>query len=107
MIASGKERYRASTMIDMKFNSKLPWAIVPTATKYDAARAKEQEQLLSQHFRWVRRSRAAELCWPWRLSQDIGWTVRSPVDVRLCPIHDQEIAVREEDSAELSNVLGP
>ena len=54
-------------MVEVVFRAVYPWAILPRKIKIDVQAKEEEARLMEEHFRWVRCSRSAELCWPWRL----------------------------------------
>lgn len=78
--------------MDVHFRSKYPWALVPDKPKVDRRTPQEDAEIYADSFRWVRKSRVPEACWPWRVAQELGWIVRSPVDVHMTPITDIELA---------------
>lgn len=76
----------------IEFRSKYPWALPPQRDRIVTDAMKEHAQTVDREFRWHRAGRLPELCWPWRLAAELGWVIRSPVDVRVEPIHDFEVA---------------
>ena len=76
--------------MQVTFRAVHPWAILPRKIKIDPKPKQEEAQLMAEHFSWVRASRSSELCWPWRLSQEIGWVVDSPVSVDMDKLNDVE-----------------
>lgn len=76
--------------LEVTFRKVHPWAILPRKQKIDPQPKREEARLMAEHFAWVRASRSAELCWPWRMSQELGWIVESPVTVAMDAIHDVE-----------------
>lgn len=75
----------------VKFIQKYKWAILPTKNKTNIEDIREKTKIYSEEFRWVRSSRSKELCWSWRLAQEIGWDIRSPIDVKMMPLDDIQI----------------
>ena len=76
--------------MEITFRKVHPWAILPKKPKIDPKPKREEARLMAEHFAWVRASRSAELCWPWRMSQELGWIVESPVTVTMEAFHDVE-----------------
>jgi len=75
----------------VKFIQKYKWAILPTKNKISIKDIKEKTKIYSEEFRWIRTSRSKELCWSWRLAQEIGWDIVSPIDVEMKPLDDIQI----------------
>lgn len=76
--------------MEVTFRALHPWALLPRKQKIDPEPKKEEAELMEEHFAWVRASRSPELCWPWRMSQEAGWVVESPVTVTMDAIEDVE-----------------
>jgi hypothetical protein len=76
--------------MEIMFRQVHPWAILPRKHKVNPKPKREEAQLMANHFAWVRASRSAELCWPWRMSQELGWIVESPVTITMDAFHDVE-----------------
>jgi hypothetical protein len=79
-------------MMNVGFTAKYPWALVPEKSKVNRRGSQEDERIYAESFRWIRKSRVPEACWPWRVAEELGWIVRSPVDVRMTAIKDVELA---------------
>ncbi len=86
----------------MKFTALHPWAILPRKVKIDTSARVEESRLMEEHFVWVRKTRSAELCWPSRMGQEIGWVVDSPVTVTMDALHDIEAIGPPESLRQLS-----
>src|SRR4029077_14660908 len=78
--------------MEVVFSAVHAWAILPRKVKIDPKPKQEEIRMMAENFRWVRFTRSAELCWPWRLGQEIGWVVESPVTVSMDALHDVEVA---------------
>lgn len=74
-----------------EFRQLYPWALEPVRHRIDRNAAQERAKVYRDHFRFVRAERQAEFCPPWVLGQELGWQVRSPVDVTLGPLPQIEI----------------
>ncbi|HEX6748491.1 MAG TPA: hypothetical protein VF092_14430 [Longimicrobium sp.] len=72
------------------FTRKYEWALLPA--KHRIPPPPDESAMYERNFRWVRQPRRAERCGPWRLGSDLGWIVRSPVDICLTPVHDVQVA---------------
>jgi hypothetical protein len=76
--------------MEVRFRAKYPWALLPYKCTIDIRTAKADAEMYERSFRWLRRNRVEQLCWPWRLGQEVGWVVPSPVDVEMSPLEDVE-----------------
>jgi len=76
--------------MEVIFRALHPWAILPKKRSIDRKPVEEEARLLEDHFVWARASRAPEFCWPWRMGQEIGWVIESPVTVTMDALHDVE-----------------
>src|SRR4051794_15862752 len=83
--------------MEMVFAQKYEWALLPRKAEVDARAATVRAELYERHFRWIRRRRARELCWPWRLAEELGWLIPSPVDVTMAPLDDAEVACAADE----------
>jgi hypothetical protein len=90
--------------MDLSFQANHPWALLPRKIKVDL-RAKQQEvEMFQENFHWVRMGRSSELCYPWRLGEEMGWVVDSPVDICMDAIHDVEVNCLEAEVANVANM---
>jgi hypothetical protein len=78
--------------VEVTFREVFPWALLPRKVKIDPEPKREEVRVMEENFRWVRISRSAELCRPWRLAQEVGWVIDSPVSVTMDALHDVEVA---------------
>lgn len=83
--------------MEVIFNKKYDWAVLPTENKIDWKRKKETAELYKHNFRWIRKNRVPELCWPWRLGQEIGWQILSPIDVMMSPVETLEVNCSKDE----------
>jgi hypothetical protein len=81
-----------------------PWAVVPQKPRADRSGAREEAALLEAHFKYHRKFRAKELCPPWVLGHELGWTIASPITEILTPIQDVQIA-EDIDPAEAGRAV--
>lgn len=82
--------------MDVVFRSVYPWAILPDKAKVDVKAKRDEVRMVEENFRWVRASRSAELCWPWRVAHELGWVIRCPVDITMDALNDVETACPPE-----------
>jgi hypothetical protein len=82
--------------MEVVFRAVYPWALLPRKIKIDPKAKQEEARLIEENFRWLRISRSQELCWPWRIGQEIGWVIDSPVTVAMDALHDVEVACPPE-----------
>lgn len=90
------------------FSAKYSWALMPKRVKISSKRVREDSAVYRESFRWFRRDRAPELCVSWRLGQELGWIIESPVDVRIKPVSDVEIdrEALHQDPEQLATITG-
>jgi hypothetical protein len=88
--------------MEVVFRAIYPWAMLPRKIKIDAATKQAEERIFEENFRWIRMSRTAELCWPWRLGQEIGWVIDSPVSIAMDGLHDIEAVCEPAENRTLS-----
>lgn len=79
--------------MNVLFRQNYGWALLPYKLRVDQTTIAEDAEMYAKYFRWVRRWRVPELCWPWRMSQEVGWIVPSPVDVRVTPVVSRDVCV--------------
>jgi hypothetical protein len=90
--------------MEVNFRQVYPWALLPRKVKIDHAAKRDEVQLFEENFRWIRISRSAELCRPWRLGQEVGWVIDSPVTVTMDALHDVQVACPPEAMRVVSNL---
>src|SRR5580704_12110261 len=83
--------------MEVRFKRKGDWALLPYKHRADRTSATEDADVYARSFRWIRRSRTAAACRPWRMAREMGWVVPSPVDIVMTPIRDIELACPPED----------
>lgn len=89
---------------ELCFHALHPWALLPFKHRVDASSAARKAELYAREFRWLRASRVGALCWPWRVGQELGWLVPSPVDVRFTPLCEVEVEPDPTAMQELGQV---
>jgi len=77
--------------MEITFRALYPWALLPRKIKIDPQPKQSEVRVVEENFRWLRISRSPELCWPWRLGQELGWVIESPVSVTMDVLHDVEV----------------
>lgn len=70
------------------FGQLYPWALMPAERGTQVEKPKRD---LFDDFRYFRQNRRRENCWPWRVANQLGWDVCSPVDVTVEPLSDIEL----------------
>jgi hypothetical protein len=74
------------------FETIFPWAILPEKMKLgSASSALEEKKIYKNEFRWLRRNRQKEFCYSWRLGQQVGYAIKSPITFRMEPFVDYEL----------------
>jgi hypothetical protein len=91
-----------NTAMEVVFRAIYPWAVLPRKIKIDAKAKEAEARMFEEQFRWIRISRSAELCWPWRLGQELGWVIDSPVTIAMDALHDVEAMCPPADNRALS-----
>lgn len=92
-------------MVELTARSLYPWAILPEKVRVDRTESRDR-QISYAHFRWLRALRQREDCAPWRLGQEIGWYVRSPIDVQLTPLDDLQFEASPDELDQISAFSG-
>lgn len=88
------------------FAHKFEWALPPAPPPPLKHNDEDERRLYAEHFRWVRRGRVAGSCAPYRLAHDIGWVVRSPVDIQISPIEDISFEAPHDELPSLAQQSG-
>ena len=89
--------------MEIVFTSHYDWVLPP---RKNTIAVPKEELAVYDTFRWVRRSRRKELCYPWRLGQGLGWDVPSPIDVTIHPFDDIEISAAPAELENAHRTLG-
>ncbi|WP_281559951.1 hypothetical protein [Thalassomonas sp. RHCl1] len=87
----------------MKFEQLYDWSLVPEKHKFDSNNELLTKKVYEENFRWLRNDRTPALCPSYRKAFELGWIVRSPVDIVLCPIQEIQLA-NSEDKAEIMSL---
>jgi len=90
--------------MEVSFRKVYPWAILPRKVRIDPAPKRDEARMVEENFRWVRISRSAELCRPWRLAQEVGWVIDSPVSVTMDALRDVQVACPPEAVRVVTNL---
>jgi hypothetical protein len=86
----------------VEFAARATWALLPLP----AERKRAPEPPPDQAFRWLGSRRIPERCGPSQMAAQLGWVVRSPMNVTVGPLTQIEIATDDGDELqELSLVL--
>jgi len=88
------------------FYQKFPWAILPYKVRIDKKPLDEVAEIYDEGFRWLRRRRRPEMCWPWRIAQEAGWVIPSPADVRIAPFQNAEVCLARSERKDFLNRTG-
>jgi hypothetical protein len=88
--------------VRVSFKIKHEWALLPHKHQVDRHAAALDAGIYARNFRWFRKTRTAAACWPWRVAQELGWVIPSPVDVHMTPLRDVEVACMPEEMELLS-----
>lgn len=59
----------------------------------------------SQNMRYVSNQRVKGMCWPYVAAQNIGWIVKSPIDINIEPVEEYQIKCTEEQLQEIGAML--
>lgn len=87
----------------MKFEKMYDWALIPESIKYDAESEFTVKNIYEKNFRWLRNDRTPALCSSYRKAYEIGWVIRSPVNIDLSPIHEVQLA-NSDDKAHIMSL---
>lgn len=87
------------------FTKNYNWAILPKKKKYHISEY-DHRDLYDSNFRWVRKTRQKELCMPWRIGNELGWYILSPIDILMSPVDDVEIHLDEKELEDTQKFLG-
>jgi len=90
--------------ISVQFYKAQPWAVLPSKVQVDRGAARERAETYLKHFRFIRAERRPENCPPWVMGTEIGWRVRSPVDVDFTELRQVEIDA-SSDPAEAAKAV--
>src|SRR5579862_9351242 len=92
--------------MEVVFRQKYPWALLPYKHRVDLKTSEADAIVYAQNFRFLRRWRAPEMCWPWRIAQESGWIIPSPVEIQVQPVDAQEVAVAPVDRSFFTDSTG-
>jgi hypothetical protein len=91
--------------MNVKFFREFDWSVLPIKKNYQPKQY-DNRKLYSDNFRWVRQYRRKELCTPWRIGNELGWYVLSPIDVTIDYIDDMELTLDEKELESIHKLLG-
>lgn len=80
----------------VKFRKILDTAILPIKETV------EEPKFYDDSSRWIKNRRVKGSCWPYRMAQEIGWTIVSPIDVDIQPV--KEIQTRADNPVEFARL---
>ena len=84
----------------VKFTPLIDVALLPRKAKV------EEPEFTDDSSRWIANRRVKGACWPYRMAKEIGWTIRSPVDVEIHPVREIQVrADRPEEFARLKQYM--
>jgi len=91
--------------VNVIFERQYDWAFLPIKKKADEVDSSIKE-LYEDNFRWLRQNRKKEYCAPWRVGNELGWYVCSPIDVTIYPLDDFEMSLDPNEMENIHKVLG-
>lgn len=77
------------------FTGLQPWAVLPEKPDVPFQAMRAERDLYAQHFRHLRIARLESDCPPWRMGQELGWIVRSPVTVAMDRLDDLDLGLQD------------
>jgi hypothetical protein len=84
----------------VRFKKVVDLAILPIKEKA------EVPQFHDDSARWVKSRRVKGACWPYRMAQEIGWTIVSPIDIDIHPVKEiQTSAANPTEFARLKQLM--
>ena len=75
----------------IEFEKQFPWALLPCKPNkphWD----KDDAEICNEEFRWLISNRVPERCAPWRIAQQLGYIIRSPITCTIAPFIEYELA---------------
>ncbi len=89
----------------VEFKKEYEWSLLPAKISVQSS-VFDNSELYENNFRWLRQYRKKELCFSWRAGNELGWYIRSPIDVTLYPIEDTELSLDQKEFENINKVLG-
>ncbi|MFC5701443.1 hypothetical protein ACFPVX_09105 [Cohnella faecalis] len=87
--------------LEVTFVKMTPWAIPPVKEKLVVHPVPDED------FRWIKQRRVKGACWPYRAAKELGWTIRSPIDVDIEPVSEMQITTEKpEEIAQIQHLSG-
>ncbi|MFE3856075.1 hypothetical protein ACFXPN_33715 [Streptomyces griseorubiginosus] len=77
--------------VEVRFRPLYEWALPPAKYTVDRQRSRDDAALYRDNFRFARAERRPEHCAPWVMGQELGWQIRSPIDVAFTPLDQIEL----------------
>lgn len=78
------------------FYTLTDWSIPPTKEEIKI------EETNDAQIRWFTKKRVKGACWPYKLAHELGWVIRSPIDVTIEPVEEVQVSV--DDPQESFNI---
>lgn len=88
-------------MNKVRFFKLTDWAILPEKEVITV------NEMNASQIRWFEKKRVKGACWPYKLAKELGWVIRSPIDVMIEPVEEVQVSVeKHEELEELQRLLG-
>ncbi|HFK1754518.1 TPA: hypothetical protein ACGXP3_005003 [Bacillus cereus] len=87
-------------MDKIKFIKMNEWAILPEKNILE-----NREIYHGDDLRWIKNNRIKGACWPYKMAHDLGWIIKSPIDIQLEPVEEVQVQCEDYELQELGAQL--
>lgn len=92
--------------MQVRFRQRYPWALLPYRQRVDLKTREADAMMYAANFRFLRRYQVPEMCYPWRMGNESGWLIPSPIDMRVDPVDTHEVEVAPRDRSFFAQSTG-
>lgn len=65
-----------------------------------------KEEPSANNIRWMHNSRVKGSCWPYKIAKEIGWVIKSPIDVEIEPVSELQVRCNSNELEEIQQYSG-
>lgn len=76
------------------------WAVIPERPNIEKVQVSKNQDL-----RWIENNRVKGACYPYRMASNLGWIIKSPIDVDVYPVEEKQVKCEPQELEEIGSLL--